>query len=252
MNDWNSSLYLKFKNQRTQPAIDLAMRLADYDFKSIVDIGCGPGNSTLVLADLFKNAKIIGIDSSINMVNKAKQEHPELDFQLCDATNLKGHYDLIFSNACLQWIPDHKNLIPRLMDELNDKGILAVQILMNDQEPLFKLIEEIAKDEYWGFQNTKLQLSQTLTPLEYYNILTNCSSSFDLWETKYYHTLENHQALVDWIKSTRLRPYLDFLDEKKGKEFEHELVKGSKKLYPILDNGKVVLGFRRFFFVAIK
>lgn len=251
MSDWNSTQYLKFKNERTQPAIDLAMRVRNNP-KTIVDIGCGPGNSTKVLRDIFSNADIIGIDNSPNMIKKAKAEHPDINFRLCDALSLEGKYDLLFSNACLQWIPNHDMLIPLFMDKLNDGGILAVQVPMNGDEPLFNLIQKVATEPRWGLSGVQFQPNETLTPLEYYNILSGCSSAFDMWEIKYYHTMPNHQALADWVKGTRLRPYLDYLGAEKGAGFEAEIVERSKELYPIMDNGNVVLGFRRFFFTAKK
>lgn len=115
MSDWNSTQYLKFKNERTQPARDLAMRIINNP-KTIVDIGCRPGNSTQVLRDVFPNSEIIGIDSSPNMIEKARAEHPDMSFQLCSVQSLDGRYDLLFSNACLQWVPDRDTLIPSLMD----------------------------------------------------------------------------------------------------------------------------------------
>lgn len=252
MTSWNPSQYLKFKNQRTQPAVDLAMRTLKYNPKTVIDIGCGPGNSTFVLKELFPNADITGIDSSPKMISKAQKEYPDIKFEIGDAKAINGKYDLIFSNACLQWIPNHCTLIPSLMDKLNTGGILAVQIPMNSDEPLFHIIRDVASEEKWDFSEMKLQPNETLTPPEYYSILSDCSSEFDMWETKYYHTLPNHQALVDWVKGTRLRPYLDCLSAEKGAEFENEIVKRSKALYPLTDNGNVVLGFRRFFFTALK
>lgn len=251
MLDWNSAQYLKFKNERTQPAIDLAMRIRNHP-QTVVDIGCGPGNSTKALQEVFSNADILGIDNSPNMIAKAKAEHPDINFRLCDALSLEGKYDLLFSNACLQWIPRHDALIPLLMDKLNDNGILAVQIPINGDEPLFRLIREVASQPKWELSDAQLQPNETLTPPEYYNILSSCSSSFDMWEVKYYHTMPNHQELINWIKGTRLRPYLDYLGAEKGSLFEAEIVERSKELYPLMNNGKIVLGFRRFFFMAIK
>lgn len=252
MSDWNSSQYLKFKTQRTQPARDLLMRLKTYSPHTAVDIGCGPGNSTSAIAECFPNAKLIGIDSSPNMIESAKTNYPKLQFELCDALKLEGQYDLLFSNACLQWIPDHAVLIPALMSKLNEKGVLAVQIPMNDEEPLFQIIQEVAADSKWGLQNVKLQPNEILTPTEYFNILTACSSSFDMWETKYYHNLPDYRMLVDWVKGTRLRPYLDCLDEAHGIAFENEIIERVKTVYPIQSSGEIILGFRRFFFTAVK
>ncbi|HIZ56687.1 MAG TPA: methyltransferase domain-containing protein [Firmicutes bacterium] len=252
MADWNSNQYLKFKNQRTQPAVDLAMRVINSHPKTIADIGCGPGNSTAVLKGIFPDADILGVDNSPNMIEKAQKEHPDIPFCLCNALDLEGKYDLLFSNACLQWIPDHDTLIPALMDKLNDGGVLAVQIPMNGEEPLYKIIEEVAADSKWGLQSMTLPPNETLTPYEYFEILTSCSSRFDIWETKYYHNLEDHKALVEWVKGTRIRPYLAFLGEKRGEEFENEIVNRATKIYPVRRSGGVILGFRRFFFTAEK
>ena len=252
MADWSPTQYLKFKNERTQPALDLAMRVKDLPIKTIADIGCGPGNSTQVLSLLFPHADILGIDHSESMIEKARKENPCIRFELCDASSLKGKYDLLFSNACLQWIPDHETLIPVLMDKLKEGGVLAVQVPMNGEEPLFRLIEEIVGEPKWNFPEGAGQTNGTLTPLEYYDILAKCASSFDIWETKYHHTLPNHRALVEFVKGSRLRPYLAILGDEKGRELEAEISERAKALYPVMADGKVALGFRRFFFTAKK
>lgn len=138
------------------------------------------------------------------------------------------------------------------MQKLNEKGVLAVQIPMNSEEPLFQLIREMTAEPKWGVQTVKNQPNETHTPAEYFNILTNCSSSFDIWETKYYHSLADHRALVDGVKGTRLRPYLDYLGEERGAAFEKELAERAKDVYPVQKDGNVLLGFRRFFFTAQK
>ncbi len=252
MSDWNYGQYLKFKNQRTQPAIDLAVRVMKYRPKTIVDIGCGPGNSTAVLKDIFPDADMLGVDSSADMIARAKHTYNDLSFLQSDARSLAGRYDLMFSNACLQWIHDHDTLIPLLMEKLNDNGVLAVQIPMNGGEPLFRLIKEIAAQPKWGFEDKITEHNETLAPDEYFNILSACASSFEIWETKYYHSLPDHRALVEWVKDTRIRPYLDRLNDEQGIEFENEILKAAKDVYPIMKNGEVVLGFRRFFFTAVK
>lgn len=252
MSDWNPEKYLLFKKQRTQPATDLANRVLDCEPKTVVDIGCGPGNSTAVLKSVFPNADILGIDSSENMINKASAEHKDLHFEVCDAESLDGKYDLLFSNACLQWIPDHKKLIPGLMEKLCEGGALAVQMPMNQQEPLFRIIRDVAAKEKWNFESVHFEQNDTLTPEEYFDILSQCSSSFQIWETVYYHALPSHRHLIEWVSSTRLRPYLDALDGKQKEEFENEILAKTKAAYPITASGEVVLKFRRFFFVAYK
>lgn len=250
MKDWNPDKYLLFKKQRTQPAIDLAMRIKDCSPSTIADIGCGPGNSTNILKTVFPEAKITGIDSSENMIQKAKEENPDINFSVCDAQKLTGKYDLLFSNACLQWIPNHNELIPKLMTNLNSGGILAVQIPMNAEEPLFKIIKHTAAETKWNFQNTYFEKNDILSPEEYYNILSNCAKSFEIWETVYYHSMPSHELLIEWVKSTRLRPYLDALDTVQQAEFKNEILKKAEACYPKMQNGEIIFKFKRLFFTA--
>ncbi len=252
MSTWNAAQYLKFKKERTQPALDLVMRIRHLSPQTIVDIGCGPGNSTSVLKSVFHNSNILGIDNSQNMIDKARKTYPDIQFEVHDVNSFEGRYDLLFSNACLQWIPNHHTLIPALMNNLNDGGTLAVQMPMNEEEPLYKIIKDIASDPKWGLDEVMRQTNGTLKPLEYYNILSGCASSFDIWEIKYHYRLQDHEALVEFVKGARLRPYLDFLGNEKGKEFEKEVIECSKVFYPVMSDGKVILGFRRFFFTANK
>lgn len=252
MADWNPSQYLKFKSQRTQPAIDLAKRIIDRNPEKIIDIGCGPGNSTSVLKNLFFKADVCGIDSSENMIEKAKAAYPDIDFMLCDARNISSGYDLIFSNACLQWLPDHKNLIPEFMGKLNDGGVLAVQLPMNSDEPLFRIIKAVAENPKWGFRDICFETNKTLAPNEYFDILSECSDDFNIWETVYYHDMPSHESLIEWVKSTRLKPYLEELDDENKLLFLNEILEDVKEAYHINKNGEIILRFRRFFFTAIK
>lgn len=252
MSEWNSDLYLKFKQQRTQPALDLAKRIEKYNPLSVADFGCGPGNSTAVLKSVFPNARLIGVDNSANMIEKARRTYPDIEFVLGDIQNLNEKYDLIFSNACLQWVPNHNTLLPYLIKRLNDDGVLAVQIPINFNEPLFRIIKDTAEQSKFDFRQAYFEKNDALSPNEYYEILSRCASNFDIWETVYYHEMSSHEALIDWVRSTRLRPYLDCLNENDKKIFETELLEKVKEKYPIMENGNVILKFRRLFFVAIK
>lgn len=252
MSDWNSLQYKKFIAQRSQPAKDLAMRLSAMTPKTVVDIGCGPGNSTKILRDIFPQASILGIDSSPNMIEKAKEDNPELDFAVCDALSLDGKFDVIFSNACFHWIPDHKTFLPALMDKLNAGGVLAVQMPYNNAEPLYRIINETVADPKWEFDAAKLENNVTLAPEEYYKILSGCSAFFDIWETTYYHSMPDRQALFEWVKSAKLRPYLNCLSEEKGKKLEAEILAKAEKEYPVMSDGNIIFKFSRLFFVAIK
>lgn len=232
--------------------MDLAKRIEKYNPLSVADLGCGPGNSTSVLRSVFPNARLIGIDNSANMIEKARNTYPDIEFRLRDIQNLNEKYDLIFSNACLQWISDHNTLLPYLIEQLNDNGVLAVQIPINRNEPLFKIIKNTAEQSDFDFSQAYFENNDALSPNEYYEILSKCASGFDIWETVYYHEMPSHEALIDWVRSTRLRPYLNCLSESDKKMFEMDLLKKVKEQYPIMKNGNVILKFRRLFFVAIK
>lgn len=252
MSDWNTDQYLRFKAQRTQPAIDLARRLEAHPFARIADLGCGPGNSTGVLRQIFPRAEIVGIDNSPGMLEKARAAYPELTFLLQDIHQLAGDFDLIFSNACLQWLPRHEDLLPELMAKLPAGGALAVQMPGNGGEPLFRIIRETAEEPRWGFRPETFGANDTLEPDRYFDILSRCSAAFDLWETVYRHPMPGHEALVDWVRGSRLRPYLDALDEASGRAFEAEILEKVRAAYPVMANGQVVLRFRRIFFTAWK
>ena len=120
--DWNSEQYLKFKTERTQPAIDLVNRINMPNPKKILDIGCGPGNSTEVLFNKYPDAYILGVDKSEEMIKTAKMKYPHLDFKICDVSRdlseLDSDFDIVFSNACIQWVPDHKNLLRNMLNLL--------------------------------------------------------------------------------------------------------------------------------------
>ena len=252
MADWNSEQYLKFEKQRTQPSVDLVNRLRDLSPKKVVDLGCGPGNSTAVLHRAFPQAELVGIDSSPNMIEKARASYPSLSFSLRDLRELDSGYDLLFSNACLQWLPDHETLLPRLMEKLNPGGVLAVQVPYNPREPLFQIIHQVAADPAWGLQRVFFEANEALTPRKYFEVLSRCSSSFTLWETVYHQAMPSHQALLEWVRSTRLRPYLQALSEEDGLLFQEEILRRAEKAYPLTHTGEVILPFNRLFFTAVK
>lgn len=251
MDTWNAEQYLKFEKQRTLPSYDLAASLGDIKPQTALDIGCGPGNSTAVLREFFTDAHITGIDNSPVMIEKARKAHPEMNFELRGARDLEGKYELIFSNACLHWVPDHHSLIPFIMDHLADGGTLAVQVPMNGAEPLYKSAQELIDSGRWDFSSVT-ETNEILTPEEYYEVLSACSRDFDIWEKVYYHIMPSHQALVDWVKSTKLRPYLAVLNKAEEECFLAELLACAQKQYQRQKDGNIIFRFRRLFFTAKK
>ena len=251
MDTWNAEQYLKFERQRTRPAVDLAASLGDIRPETALDIGCGPGNSTAVLKRFFPDAHITGIDNSLAMIEKARKTQPEMNFELRSARELEGKYGLIFSNACLHWVPDHHSLIPYFMEHLEDGGVLAVQVPMNGAEPLYKSAQELIDSGRWDFSSVT-ETNEILSPEEYYELLSSCAKDFDIWETVYYHIMPSYQALVDWVKSTKLRPYLAVLDKAEEENYLAELLACAKKEYVRQKDGNIIFRFRRLFFTAKK
>ncbi len=253
MPEWNAAQYLKFESERTQPAIDLANRILIEDPVRIVDIGCGPGNSTGVLARRFPHASILGVDSSEDMIAAAQQAYPQLRFQRCDAScdlpSLGTGFDIVFSNACIQWVPDHPKLLKQLLAMLRTGGALAIQTPMNYEEPIHRIIQEVSA-RWLGAQNPRV--FHNLTPGEYYDLLSECASCFNMWHTTYYHVMESHEGISEWYRGTGLRPYLEALPEADRPRFEAEILERIRQAYPVQKNGDILFRFPRFFMLAIR
>lgn len=253
MSDWNSELYLKFKAQRTQPAIDLAARL-EGEPSEIIDLGCGPGNSTRVLKNRFPNAHIIGADSSENMLKKARLENPNLDFMLLDLNDdlseYNGKFNVVFSNACFQWLPNHRELLPKVFELLKSGGVLAAQIPMNYDEPIHKIIRRISESPKWSEKFPEKRIFGTLTIPEYHDIISSMTNDFELWQTIYCHRMPSIESIIEWYRSTGLRTYLAALSEEDGAEFIAEISAQLEKEYPKQANGEIIFRFPRFFFIA--
>lgn len=248
MADWNPSLYLKFGAERTRPAAELLARIAHHPATLAVDLGCGPGNSTALLRDAWPAATIIGVDNSPAMLKEAAQTLPDCQFVNADISLFRPEQpaDVIYANASLQWLTDHQRLFPHLVSNLAENGVLAVQMPDNWQEPSHTLMRQVAKE--LGYP------SGERTPLpgvhQYYDILTACGCEVDIWHTTYYHPLESHQAIIDWLQSTGLRPFLQPLEERQREEFLSRYLELLKQHYRLQRNEKVLLVFPRLFIVA--
>ena len=150
---WNANQYQKFEAQRTLPAMDLAHAIPLSSVKSCLDVGCGIGNSTAVLQQQFPEAQILGVDSSENMLQTARNQHPQAEYQLLDAgtelPSLNCTFDVVFSNACIQWIPQQNQILSDMMGLLNPGGVLAVQIPQQAKHPVQQILQQMAKSEPW-------------------------------------------------------------------------------------------------------
>ncbi|MBI9084145.1 MAG: methyltransferase domain-containing protein [Desulfobacterales bacterium] len=256
MTDWKPDLYMRFNSERTQPSIDLIYRIAQVEPKSIIDIGCGPGNSTRVLVNRWPKSKIIGIDSSAAMIQKARQDYPNQEWVIADATSYEPEikFDIVFSNAAIQWIPNHEALLMRFYSFLSDRGIVAIQIPQFWDMSLGQIINNIANKNRWRERTAGISSLFTIENRSfYYDILSKLFSSIEMWETQYMHILESHGAIIEMMRSTGLKPYLEKIDNDADKEvFEGAVLEEIKKAYPIQKNGKVILPFKRLFFIGYR
>ncbi len=249
---WDSELYLKFKNERNQPCIDLLSHL-NGDFKKILDLGCGPGNSTINLLKKYNNSTVIGFDSDENMLKKAKNDCQNIEFikgyAPMDFNKLTGTFDLIFSNACIHWIDNQKKLIDEVYKILSNRGVFAVQIPLTEESQFYKILYKLI-DKKWS-KLKQIKNFHNMNQEEYYNTLTKNLKNITIWQSNYYHIVEKNM-IIEWYKGSGLRPYLDVLNKIEQKEFLSDLQKVINEEYTLLDDGKAFLIMPRLFFIAEK
>lgn len=253
--NWSAQQYSKFEAERTRPVRDLVAAITTADVRRAVDLGCGPGNSTEVLTQRFPDADIHGTDNAQDMIDAARKRLPAVRFELSDigAWNPGETYDVILANASLQWLPDHGALYPRLVDRLNPGGSLAVQTPDNMDEPAHRLAREVAADGPWRDRIGNVRHEQRHTAPFYYELLRPLCSHVDVWRTTYFHALAGGaQAVVEWFKSTALRPYLGPLDDAQKGAFLDAYLARIAQAYPALADGTVLLPFPRLFVVAVR
>ena len=248
---WNPGQYLKYGNHRIRPAIDLLARVDMEHPETVCDLGCGPGNSTRLLADRWPEARITGIDSSVDMLTQAAADLPDLQWVEADLNGWSpvSPADVIFSNAALHWLDDHGALFPDLLDHLNPGGVLAVQMPGNYAAPSHMLIFEAA--EPWMDKIGPVMRSDPVEDLDvYYDALSTAADHLDIWETVYVQALEGDNAAAEWLKGSALKPLLDVLDEDEAQDFFAAYSALTQKAYPKRADGKTLYPFRRVFIVA--
>lgn len=257
MKDWNPNIYLKFSKERTQPAIDLVNKIELIKPKRILDIGCGPGNSTIILKQKWPEAEIIGIDSSEAMIKEAKEKNPEIEFKCMDATSellTLGMFDLIFSNAALQWFPHQKQQIRTWFNQINKNGVLAFQVPNTATMPMYIQLKELIKKPNWINDFKTLSNTYKVHSVEYYyNSLCLETSSINIWKSEYVHIMKEVHEIIEWHTATGLRPYLDCLETKeKLATFLSDYEDNLEKVYNKEKDGRILFSFPRLFMIAKK
>jgi len=254
---WSAKQYVAFEDERTRPARDLLAAIPTAQARTVVDIGCGPGNSTELLVQRFPDASVSGLDSSADMIAAARKRLPDVQFEVAEIDKWadEGPFDVIFANAVLQWVPDHASLLPVLASKLSGGGSLAIQMPDNLNEPSHRLMREVAAHGPWASKlaGAAGQRTDMATASEYFSILRPHCTRVDVWRTTYHHQLRDGAAgVVEWFKGSGLIPFLSPLTEEERARYLQQYLAEVAKAYPALADGSVLLPFPRLFIVATR
>lgn len=253
---WSAGQYLKFEDERTRPARDLLAQVPDLPAGTVYDLGCGPGNSTALIAQRFPGRGVRGVDSDRDMLRAARERLPGLDFVEANLSRWMPHEPaaLLFANAVFQWVPDHLAVLCRLMDRLRPGGVLAVQMPDNLAEPSHVAMDETAEDPRFRgrFAGDNPKRAPLPPPAAYFDALLPRAARVDIWHTVYNHPMADAAAIVEWVKGTGIRPYLQRLAPEERDGFLEAYRLRLEALYPPMADGRVLLRFPRLFIVAVK
>lgn len=254
MPSWQSGQYLKFVGERTRPAVDLAARIDIEAPRRVIDLGCGPGNSTAILRARWPLATLTGLDSSEAMLATARSDQPTGDWQLGDIAtwSAPSPCDVVFSNAALQWVPDHGAVMPHLLAQVAPGGALAWQMPANFDAAPHQLMRELGATAKWRTRFLRPARTWLVQPPEfYYDLLAPLAARLDLWHTDYLHVLAGPEAIIEWYRGSGLRPWLDALaDDAEREAFVTDYQALITAAFPRRPDGKVLFPFRRLFLIA--
>jgi trans-aconitate 2-methyltransferase len=257
---WDPGQYLRFADERSRPFFDLLGRVRAEDPGLVADLGCGPGQLTATLAERWPDAVVRGIDSSAAMIEAARKlpaaartgAAKRLSFAVADIRHWQPERpaDVIVSNAVLQWIGDHLDLLTRWAGILSDGGWLAFQVPGNYDQPSHVILRELAGSARWRPLLAEVPLNrQAADPADYLDLLARAGCEVDAWETTYLHVLHGEDPVVDWYRGTGLRPVISALPAAEAARFVADYGSRIREAYPATPAG-TVLPFRRVFVVA--
>ena len=260
MHTWNPNQYLKFESERTRPCQDLANRVLIEQPHRVIDLGCGPGNSTSVVVGRWPHAEITGLDSSSDMIAVARQTLPQFKWIIggienwAASTEYSDQYDVVFSNAAFQWITDHAASFPQIFNRVAAGGAFASQMPASYGDPVHRLMRELARSSAWQASFPKgAKEWRTETAAYYYDVLSPRAARLDIWETEYLQVMPNLEAIVEFFKGTALRPYLGLLQSETDRaRFLADYSEILRPLYPPRADGHVLFPFKRIFIIAYR
>ncbi|WP_323961758.1 trans-aconitate 2-methyltransferase [Arthrobacter sp. JZ12] len=256
---WDPAQYELFADHRSRPFFDLVGRIGHHAPRRVVDLGCGSGELTAVLAQRWPDAEVLGIDSSPEMVNAARRrphQPPNLAFAVGDVRDFRpaAGTDVVVSNAVLQWVQGHQELLVQWASLLEEGAWLAVQVPGNFSAPSHTLMRGLADSERWrGRLGGVLRHDDAVgSPDEYLRLLRGAGLETDAWETTYLHLLHGADPVLEWVRGTGLRPVLAALPEQDAAEFEQAYARDLRLAYPAEADGATHFPFRRIFAVGVK
>lgn len=254
---WDPAVYLRYAGERARPFADLLSRVRAEAPSAVLDLGCGEGTMTATLAERWPGARVIGIDSSPQMLGAAAASAipGRVEFAPGDVRDWTppGAVDVVVSNAVLHWVPDHESLLARWAGWLRPGGWVAVQVPGNFRAPTHALLAELCLSPRWASRlaGAAPRPDTVLEPSGYLDALAATGLSPDVWETTYLHVLTGHDPVLTWVRGTVLRPVLALLTEDDAAaEFTAEYAAALRGAYPERRDGTTLLPFRRVFAVA--
>jgi trans-aconitate 2-methyltransferase len=253
---WDPVRYLRFAGERARPFAELVARIAAESPATVVDLGCGEGALTASLAQRWPGARVTGIDSSATMLAAAAAHAVpgRVEYALGDVQDWRpaGPVDVLVTNAVLHWVPGHDELLVRWAGSLAPGGELALQVPGNFRAPTHTLLADLCRSPRWAAQlaGAAPRSDAVLEPAGYYDVLTTAGLAADVWETTYLHVLTGPDPVLDWVRSTQLRPLLALLGDDDGAEFTAAYGAALREAYPARPDGTTLLPFRRIFAVG--
>jgi trans-aconitate 2-methyltransferase len=248
---WDPLQYARYAGERGRPFFELTARIDAAAPATVVDLGCGPGDLTVSLAGRWPGARIRGLDSSPEMIARAPRDGG-VEFAVADARDFDATgLDVLISNALLQWVPGHDELLLRWAAELNPGGWLAFQVPANFGAPSHVLMRELAASPRWRAQldGVLRGTESTASPLEYLELLAGAGCEVDTWQTEYVHVLQGEDPVLEWVRGTGLRPVLAALSAADAERFTAEYAERLRDAYPRRPHG-TAFPFARTFVVA--